>query len=1048
MTSIENLYSNFNDSKSIIYTSANFNKLERNSQLLTTSLNQGSKFNKYQKRIINQTKPINNLENNNIKEGFQDSMPNQNSSTTATSSTTDYSQLLNPEINKNLKVSEDGLSAQTNEIISNSDYTTEDVKSIASLKKDYGKTMKEYQDLINKVNEKTNSYFDMINPNNPYLNKTVHFTTGHIAYVTNKGIVKYIPSMEIWDSVDAPKQYIQLDIPWLDSYSTAGTPIPTKPPLVSGTFMEKGQRLGYEGSNILVNTLVNNPESKYIGCYNDKAPITEIEFVPVMNKNNDVGRFKTTASSVYKNNNTYGPWAAFDRNKNTFWHSADSKNTNYDGKTGEYTGTTQFQVESQDVKGEWLQIMLPQEYTIVRYEIQGRQGCCGDPNGRTPNSWIVAGWDGSQWFQVDKQENQALSFEMKSYFIKEPKPYIGYIFITTNCGNPGNRDNNRYCVQISQWNLFTTSNYSANANDSAMISDPSLIGYTDYETCKTYAINNGFKYFGMQDGKDDGTANCLVSNDLATSQIYGEGLVFSSQPLWSSETVDKNGITATLNTSGALSVINSESLSIFSTDNSKAQPGNYLGCYGDSRSRAMSFLNNGKQQYSFEQCQTEAENRGYSYFGLQNSVSGTNAQCAFSNDITQALKYGKAGNCTQISDGTWSGGGWSNSIYNAKEPESSYFLILRDDGDMCIYRGTSPTDNQGYIWRSGTNGKQQQPNSNFAAEKGKYGKNWMGSGSTLAVNEFIGSNDGSIYLIMQTDGNLVLYTSSQTSGCKANSKDIMTGGSMMNALFEIINSGFKENVGKLAHINENSELKNYESDNIQLSNEYTILKSTDTPGNDIQSGVYGNATIEQCKTTCNDLQDCYGFVFDNNNNVCYPKNNLMYPYNSGSNPNNGTDIYIRGKKPIKEAFTTENENKQTNENNINSIDSVQYQNYNKATGTQQNFNLKNATQLEQTQLKSLEEKLNTLSNQISGWTTDFSSNASAANDQSNKNIKGLSEYLIDLKKNNNEIKTISQNMNSIVNDSDIVILQKNYSYLFWSILAAGTVLISMNVLKK
>ena len=36
----------------------------------------------------------------------------------------------------------------------------------------------------------------------------------------------------------------------------------------------------------------------------------------------------------------------------------------------------------------------------------------------------------------------------------------------------------------------------------------------------------------------------------------------------------------------------------------------------------------------------------------------------------------------------------------------------------------------------------------------------------------------------------------------------------------------------------------------------------------------------------------------------------------------------------------------------------------------------------------------------------------------------------------------------ILDDSDIVVLQKNYDYLFWSILAAGTVLVSMNIVKK
>jgi hypothetical protein len=39
-------------------------------------------------------------------------------------------------------------------------------------------------------------------------------------------------------------------------------------------------------------------------------------------------------------------------------------------------------------------------------------------------------------------------------------------------------------------------------------------------------------------------------------------------------------------------------------------------------------------------------------------------------------------------------------------------------------------------------------------------------------------------------------------------------------------------------------------------------------------------------------------------------------------------------------------------------------------------------------------------------------------------------------------------MNRILDDSDIVVLQKNYDYLFWSILAVGAVIISMNIVKK
>ena len=39
------------------------------------------------------------------------------------------------------------------------------------------------------------------------------------------------------------------------------------------------------------------------------------------------------------------------------------------------------------------------------------------------------------------------------------------------------------------------------------------------------------------------------------------------------------------------------------------------------------------------------------------------------------------------------------------------------------------------------------------------------------------------------------------------------------------------------------------------------------------------------------------------------------------------------------------------------------------------------------------------------------------------------------------------NINNILNDSDIYVLQQNYNYLFWAILASGMLLVSMNVLK-
>ena len=68
--------------------------------------------------------------------------------------------------------------------------------------------------------------------------------------------------------------------------------------------------------------------------------------------------------------------------------------------------------------------------------------------------------------------------------------------------------------------------------------------------------------------------------------------------------------------------------------------------------------------------------------------------------------------------------------------------------------------------------------------------------------------------------------------------------------------------------------------------------------------------------------------------------------------------------------------------------------------------------------------------------------------QSQANNKGLGKNLKDLNKTKFKIANFDTNLENILNDSDIIVLQKNYNYLFWSILAAGVVLVSMNLVRN
>jgi len=1034
MTSVENLFSNFNDlskPKTILDTPSDYKK-NTETDILKISLHQGSKFKKYQNKIIKKTKPLNNLENpydtTNLKEGFQ-GLPNL----------------------PKLDLTKNGLTNQSINIIDESDYSGQQ-GNIDQLRQEYNTTLREYQNLTGKLQGATANFFDRVSPRNPYLNKTVVFTTGHVCYVTNQGVVKYIGTMEIWRSSNIPQQVqINLGIPWQDSYSTPGTSIPTTPPLLSGTFVQLGQSFGNEGENVFVNQVLTNPQDKYIGCYNDKPEDTNILFVPIMNNTNNVSGFGSWCSSIYLNDNRWGAWAGFDRNPNTIWHSEVGSNHNYNGTTGAYIGiwgvpTVMRNGTTQTIMGEYLQITVPNfnsggaGITLTQYDLQGRQDCCGSPNGRSPNSWYILGWNGT-WTEIDRRENQGLDRELRTYNISNPMPWRSYLIIITNCGHPQNRDGQRYCVQISQWNLYTSSNSSFTDADRAMIWNPGAIGYTDFDTCKKYAAENGFTYFGQQDAQSDGRAACLVSNDLARSQRYGEAFNYNTSPLWHSNTTGQNGASAILTTTGSLSVINSSGTSVYSSplNNSNPPPSDYIGCYVDNSQRTLNPFDGG-QRFNIDSCRQMAIDRNFSFFGLQNSTSGNNAQCGLSNDLSQATRLGRATNCTRLANGTWSGGGWSNAIYNTRVPESNFFLILQDDGNMCIYRGTGPNDNQGHIWCSGTNGRQQQPNPNYAASKGIYGRNWISSTSTLAAGQFIGSNNGDTFLIMQTDGNLVLYTSTKRSACNANRNGKMQGGGWVNAIYENTPSGTTVDGGKIGYINENSELREYVSNNVKLGNSYTTVKDFDSAGHDLPGAAYGGASIDQCKSTCNGTPNCYGFAFDNRHNNCFPKGSTMYPYGGVLRNLPGVDTYVREKKPINKPFGISDI--------VKNIDTVLFRNYIKGTGEDKYHGLSKSTEAEQQKVRELQGKLDTLSSRIAQLSNKFSSHSNSAQTQSKTNTSGLGDYLSDLKSTNEKIQVSNTSMTRILNDSDIVVLQKNYSYLFWTILATGTVLVTMNIAKK
>ena len=994
MTDISNLFINmFNDestpSNSITDTALKYKQAKTKKKLNSPALNQGDKFAFYQKKIKTNLAKENQKSNNMFIEGFQNDTP--------------YN----------------AITRQSEQTMESTNMSSDEQK-ILSLKKQYKDSLAKYQIMLSTIKDQTKMYYERVNPQNPYLNKNIN-VGGGVMYVTSQGIAKWYPSYDILQNTSgingcpSENNIITIpNIPWNSSYGNAGATIPTNPPLLTGTPMTAGQACGREGTSVFVDEMLSNDvTSSYVGVYgnNKSSPMTFVGGAPsvtseLQNGNFDAPTMQNNSYEYLNDSSTVPGWAfnAVLMNNSSAWGYPAYPN-------GPQAACFQaLQVISQVVQ------LLPGTYTLSFMS-------CGRP-----------GYSGANTIAVQLNGTTVYTYTPS---LTAWGSYSTSLNITTSGSNTisflGTINDVYYASAIQNINLSSSNEQGGSGT------------YT-YDMCRQAAINNGNQYFGLQFvNSNTSTGYCAVTNDYVGATQPGISMVaIATTALWASNTavgeVSDYGVSAALNNSGALCVYDSSGKAIFSSPNSEAQPGNYYGCYGDNPDRAMALYTGGSQQYDLSGCLDIAKKNNYAFFGLQNSTSGTNAQCALSNDFVHSVKYGAAGNCTKISDGTYSGGGWSNAMYNTLAPAVNYFLILQDDGNMVIYRGIGPGDNQGFIWASGTNGQQHDANPAYAAAAGKYGVNYITMGQTLAPGDFVGSTSGNMALVMQSDGNLVLYTWTMGENSKTMSDGNTGGGQGATAIYKLSDTGIPSNLGKLGYIDDNAEMHAYPSDNSKLLNEYTKISDTDSGGSDyVTNGVwlgYGNATVEDCTKTCNSRDDCYGFV--TYANTCYPKTSGM-SYN-GTGPLPGADLYTRNKAPATVPFGASDA--------IVNTDTVSFQKYANGGGFANEYGLASALSSSKAQLSQMEVNLNALANEISSLTGKFETNNDRVGKQIKTNNKGSDVYLSDLQKTKKSIKNMPPGINNILENSDIVVLQKNYEYLFWSVLAVGIVLVSMNVVKK
>ena len=497
----------------------------------------------------------------------------------------------------------------------------------------------------------------------------------------------------------------------------------------------------------------------------------------------------------------------------------------------------------------------------------------------------------------------------------------------------------------------------------------------DYNDCKNSAMHEGYRYFSLQ-GIDSKTGKgyCAVGNDLSRATKKGKAIITNKFPLWSSNTKSL----------GKALLQNTGSLVVFS--------------YSGSISWTSPPLSSCVQMYSTTK---NSDSGGNDIDFLTGTVDDCKTQCNKMNNCG-GFAYDNNGKFCYIKSGKLkpTGKNANLTLYKKSVDTAScnFYLILQNDGNMCIYKGNGPSSNPGNsVWCTHTNGKKQMPNSEWVSSKGKYQRNYLMAGETLEPGEWIGSDDGSLKLIFEKEGSLVLYTSSQVENCRKSSSGNIVGGLNANAIYDLGTTGFPKNMGKLGFVDENGILKQYPDSMI------------DKPASTSKSRKNTTLSIPKLKNppSCpTEIATIDSVEWEN------------YP-NSGEKMNSNTDC-ANGELDV-----TRDEKLMLSEKRMKELS--------KKISYETDYLLSNR----------LSVKQQTTMNSI----TLNSALVSSFPVQYDDNTTNIQKY----KKANSAFRegfNSDSNINKIVQDSHIRVMQENYEYILWGALAITTVVVFIKLLKN
>lgn len=608
--------------------------------------------------------------------------------------------------------------------------------------------------------------------------------------------------------------------------------------------------------------------------------------------------------------------------------------------------------------------------------------------------------------------------------------------------------------------------YIDNSSDKAMTGVSPLTGKpVGFDQCKQNAIDNGFKYFGIQNEND-----CYVSNDLATTQKYGEPVYPIA--IWASNTYTKTANYLSMTDEGYLNVYNPSGVVIYQTtgnptcrnggrivpDTASATYGLncnskmlYADCPGGQSNGQMYHVPNGNATTLFQQGLIKHATQD-SFTMIANEGWDNNIDPAFCCAKYLDINY-QCGNDKFVNQSV-SPGSSINIDCSAKVASCKFKAELTDNGNFRIIQGTNENSIT-EIWNSNTssNATDKLPHPLSIATQGKYGTPFLLPNQTLYSNEWIGSADGSLQLVMQGDGNAVLYKWTKKEMCRTNTAGHMVGiaGETVNAVYELDKQGDPSVMGKVGYLNGIGMINEYPSSminndtrTIPEKKQYKMMMDFDSAGNDIRNFEFTDKT--ECETACNNDTSCGGFVI--NGAQCILKNVNMYPNSEKQEYiGSGYELHYLIHPP-------QVNNNESCSKKLIGVDSNTWNDYKKGQSmtSDTTCGLKKKITPQEIESEKLRERLAELADKILETNSNLESLGVQMNYQMGIDKKVLDNNMEQYKKVSKKYNAYTgpgmRNINGIVNDSKITVSSNNSVYILWSILAIVFIIITILLIKK